>query len=294
MAKRTIQSAQARRAGKAGRLSKDDRECAQLVSRIRAELAEIEKAETQIAQRYAALGKYLQFEPDVRISRIRLSDWLHLEAHDGRQLKGLKPKLVPWAAYLKDRGVPLRQSQADLYIRVHQGRTTTEAVRDQIRARVLKHRSALQNAEPTIDYQGETGVEQPEQETTVHAIVEQRKQPEQVTVRPYSVPADQVKTLEWPSHERTSESSNEPPEYDSIVHRVGATRVDKVGATLDEILAKDEILANSSVKPNELSGLGTYLRIEFDEWQAKIRQAIDSRTTDRVEPTDPAVPPQLH
>ena len=36
-------------------------------------------------------------EPDVRISRIRLSDWLHLEAHDGR---------LPWSWSLRSRTTP--------------------------------------------------------------------------------------------------------------------------------------------------------------------------------------------
>jgi hypothetical protein len=249
------------RAGKAGRLSKDDRECTQLVSRIRAELVEIEKAETriveikaQIEQRYAAVGKALH------------------------RLKGLKPEHVPWEAYLKDRGVPLRQSQADLYIRVYQGRTTAEAVREQSRARVLDHRSALQeqcNADSIIDSQGETGSEQSE---LMVPVVNETEEGEQVTVWVSTVPPNQVKALEWPSHD----PAPEPLECESILDRLGSTPVAKVGATLDEILA------NSSVKLNELSGLGAYLRAEFDGWHAKIQRAIDSRAPDRVEP------PRLH
>src|SRR5215471_15624038 len=34
-------------------------------------------------------------EPDVRISRIRLSDWLHLEAHDGRLPWSLRSRTTP-------------------------------------------------------------------------------------------------------------------------------------------------------------------------------------------------------
>jgi hypothetical protein len=34
--------------------------------------------------RYAQPKPFRSLEPDVRISRIRLSDWVHLKAHDGR------------------------------------------------------------------------------------------------------------------------------------------------------------------------------------------------------------------
>src|SRR5215475_14126818 len=34
-------------------------------------------------------------EPDVRIARIRLSDWLHLEAHDGRLPWSLRSRTTP-------------------------------------------------------------------------------------------------------------------------------------------------------------------------------------------------------